>query len=1033
MCHERFVVELGPRINFIIGHNGSGKSAVLTAILVCLGTKASVTNRGSKLKSLIREGESSTKIIIRFSNQGDDAFRLSDFGESITVERVIRREGSSGYSLKDAWGKIVSTKREDLRQMMEHFGIVVDNPMAFLSQDTARSFLADTTDEMKYEYFMRGSHLQDSHNNYSFALENVRKSQSEISSFKDTYNHLRAERESKREKFELSRQNDNLRFEYNKLQGKLYWSYVEEYERKLSKTSKACAMITSKIQSQKESIDRTQEEIEALETEIGKFATVNSEQYTTAKNFHDEQVEPAKEKLSEKRRTLAQLKSNVDTLNQGINRDERDIKRLNYEAEKEQNRLNKLNEGGATILSDRIEKLKIEKKEKDTEISELEKQMYEMVKDSRDLQEKMQSIAEEIRSKRRTINDNLARIDDINQSKNDSLAPFGRNIQSVMNEIDRQHWVSKPKGPVGRYVNIKPEFKEWRTVLDAQLSRSLDSFTVTNGQDNSKLRSILKKYGLRNQIVMRKEELTDFSQGLPDSKYSTIFDALDISDEFVKRFLIDSNRIESTLLIKNRQEGDSEIHSNPLKVVGCISLDDTDNSSGYFIMNKNGSSSSTPINGNPQNLPKISSSSNSKVETIKNIEKFIEDEKADIRQLELEHRRLSSQRSSQAQGPLKTELTKTKARRQSISQEIDDLQAKIADVDDGRLLSIKAQIDNKSTQLEIKQSQLRELKDDKIPEEIENLEDLQKRLVEVEIQEEEYKEDYNNSKKILEDKSVEKIYKEKEKASKVKAVGQYEDALKDGREKEQIQEQKLQKAKVAAVSKVERTSVELLPNETSRDISDKLDAVERQLRNAELLLDASHERIVEEYNEAETKYKQAELMLKQLKENEKLLSEDLELRERAFQESRNETISRASVEFSASLAQRGFEGRLDFDNVARRLRLVVHTGSDANSSARKTNSLSGGEKSFAQICLLLAIWKPMMSRIRGLDEFDVFMDSVNRELGMKLMIESLRQEANAQTIFITPQAMGNAIKAGVDVKIIRVQDPRRHVNSDNRT
>ncbi len=53
----------------------------------------------------------------------------------------------------------------------------------------------------------------------------------------------------------------------------------------------------------------------------------------------------------------------------------------------------------------------------------------------------------------------------------------------------------------------------------------------------------------------------------------------------------------------------------------------------------------------------------------------------------------------------------------------------------------------------------------------------------------------------------------------------------------------------------------------------------------------------------------------------------------------------------------------------------------------------------------------MMSRIRGLDELDVFMDSVNRELGMKLMIESLRQEENAQTIFITPQAMGNAIKA----------------------
>lgn len=68
----------GPKINFIIGHNGSkydidffpfynfiysillfclgGKSAILTGITVCLGGKANVTNRASNLKSLIREG-----------------------------------------------------------------------------------------------------------------------------------------------------------------------------------------------------------------------------------------------------------------------------------------------------------------------------------------------------------------------------------------------------------------------------------------------------------------------------------------------------------------------------------------------------------------------------------------------------------------------------------------------------------------------------------------------------------------------------------------------------------------------------------------------------------------------------------------------------------------------------------------------------------------------------------------------------------------------------------------------------------------
>ena len=57
MCHHYLEVLLGPLINFIIGHNGSGKSAVLTAITLCLGGKASATNRGGSLKSFIKQGQ----------------------------------------------------------------------------------------------------------------------------------------------------------------------------------------------------------------------------------------------------------------------------------------------------------------------------------------------------------------------------------------------------------------------------------------------------------------------------------------------------------------------------------------------------------------------------------------------------------------------------------------------------------------------------------------------------------------------------------------------------------------------------------------------------------------------------------------------------------------------------------------------------------------------------------------------------------------------------------------------------------------
>jgi hypothetical protein len=57
MCHKFLRIPLGPLINFIIGHNGSGKSAVLTGITICLGGKATATNRGQSLKGFVKQGE----------------------------------------------------------------------------------------------------------------------------------------------------------------------------------------------------------------------------------------------------------------------------------------------------------------------------------------------------------------------------------------------------------------------------------------------------------------------------------------------------------------------------------------------------------------------------------------------------------------------------------------------------------------------------------------------------------------------------------------------------------------------------------------------------------------------------------------------------------------------------------------------------------------------------------------------------------------------------------------------------------------
>ena len=80
MCHDNMEVELGPYTTFIIGRNGSGKSAVLTALCVGMGTKAKTTKRASSMKDFIKHGCAEATVEIHFRNVGEDRFQPDVYG-----------------------------------------------------------------------------------------------------------------------------------------------------------------------------------------------------------------------------------------------------------------------------------------------------------------------------------------------------------------------------------------------------------------------------------------------------------------------------------------------------------------------------------------------------------------------------------------------------------------------------------------------------------------------------------------------------------------------------------------------------------------------------------------------------------------------------------------------------------------------------------------------------------------------------------------------------------------------------------------
>jgi hypothetical protein len=126
MCHRKLGVDLCRNVNFIHGQNGSGKSAVLAAIQICLGAGARRTNRARNLKDLVRKEATSgnapaqAKIRVTLLNQGDDGYKHEIYGDTITVERTISLNGGyNGYKLLNHEGKEKSRCKKDLDEMLD--------------------------------------------------------------------------------------------------------------------------------------------------------------------------------------------------------------------------------------------------------------------------------------------------------------------------------------------------------------------------------------------------------------------------------------------------------------------------------------------------------------------------------------------------------------------------------------------------------------------------------------------------------------------------------------------------------------------------------------------------------------------------------------------------------------------------------------------------------------------------------------------------------------------------------------------------
>jgi chromosome segregation ATPase len=149
MNHSNFEIKFNSRVNFITGRNGSGKSAIIVALAVVLGSRAKSAGRGERMTDLIMFGKSFCFITITLDNTGLDPYMPSKFGKVVKITRKILRDKSSAnyriYGENDE--ELGKSFKHDVLPVLQHFNIQVENPCVVLTQDHCRTFIQNATEK----------------------------------------------------------------------------------------------------------------------------------------------------------------------------------------------------------------------------------------------------------------------------------------------------------------------------------------------------------------------------------------------------------------------------------------------------------------------------------------------------------------------------------------------------------------------------------------------------------------------------------------------------------------------------------------------------------------------------------------------------------------------------------------------------------------------------------------------------------------------------------------------------------------------
>ncbi|KAJ8189679.1 hypothetical protein LV163_001966 [Aspergillus fumigatus] len=948
MCHDHFRVELGPLINFIVGKNGSGKSAVLTAITLCLGGKASATNRGQSLKSFIKEGKESATIIVRLKNQGDGAFMPDDYGKSIIIERHFSKNGTSGFKIKAENGRIISTKKAELDSIIDYFTLQFDNPMNVLSQDMARQFLSTSSPADKYRFFVKGVQLEQLDQDYRLIEESADQIEEKLRNREQDIKILRDLKDTADRRLEKSDQQESLRSRIRNVRNQVAWAQVEEQEKASHTVFRASIPMSKKQLVERLPGGRDTERECAAAAEFLNQTTSRLDQAETSDSLAQAEQRQIKEYL---RTTETRIR---ETQNQIAD---------------ENRRLADLSGGSYSRKEEQVQQAKIE-------AAEIRKQCEEHQQSARQLYQEAEEAEIAVKLAAAPIDKMKAEVDQA-ESNLRSLSRegirrtgFHERMPALLKEVETERSFSrKPVGPIGSYVSLlKPE---WSSILENALGTTLNSFIVTSKRDMNILSHIMQRVGCVCPIFIGSDGHIDTSEHEPEPHYDTALRVLQIDNELVRRQLIINHGIEQMLLIERLEDASSVLFDGqrPKNVKRCYCIDRTDRRRGIHLSySRTGDPIQAPVqayNGSPRMRSDLESQIRIQRDVVAGLRRELSNQEQQLRSAR--SRLESCKQAIERHKRRSKELQVLLQRQEDQVEELTDALERET-VEDGHLDVLRTTLQEAEAEKHLNEGSLKDS--------VDAMDAIMRKL--------------KATKQELSAKDAE--------------ISTLQEELRVAQGEEHLVQDKRRKIIGLKNTAIERVN-DIKLNRTR--IQQEKDRVAARVVEYEEKASLVSPRVA--IDEGET----ANSLSKKLER----LHGDLQRSNQQLGGSRDEIA--AEVERATAAYQRAMKQIEEF-----RLLADVEPDITKDSAGRGAKTLSGGEKSFSQVCLLLALWEAMGSPVRCLDEFDVYMDHINRKMAIDMLMLAARRSIGRQFILITPGSRAE-ITLAPDVRVKELAEPER--------